>query len=231
MSKVIGKFIKVRRTELGLSQNDLARALGYNTSQYISNIERGLASIPFARIRDMASLLKVDYRHLLNLKLIEEVPGFKEEFLTPRASPAGDEQAGMVAVPVMTPELCASWTDLSDLDFPHKMSNRFEYAHTGDRHAFFYQVHLPQAGGAAIRDGDLLLVEPSTPVTRGQIVLSVHGHDFRLGKITPRNGEVILQPLDPSLEVEVLRRRDVRVFRVAELKRRLSPLPEPKSAA
>ena len=81
MSKVIGKFIKVRRTELGLSQNDLARSLGYNTSQYISNIERGLASIPFAKIQDMSTLLKVDYRHLLNLKLMEEVPGFKEEFL------------------------------------------------------------------------------------------------------------------------------------------------------
>ncbi|MFQ5768570.1 MAG: helix-turn-helix domain-containing protein, partial [Acidobacteriota bacterium] len=131
MSKVIGKFIKVRRNELGLSQNDLARTLGYNTSQYISNIERGLASIPFAKIQDMAVLLKVDCRHLLNLKLMEEVPGFKQEFLSPLVPAVnGEEVTGLVTVPVMTPELCANWTDLDDLDFPRKISSRFEYACT-----------------------------------------------------------------------------------------------------
>ncbi len=226
MSKVIGKFIKVRRTELGLSQNDLARALGYNTSQYISNIERGLASIPFAKIRDMTSLLKVDYRHLLNLKLMEEVPGFKQDFLSSPAAAANgaDAESGLVQVPVMTPELCANWTDLSDLDFPRKISNRFEYARTDDSQAFFFQVHVPPTLSlAGIRDGDLLLVEPSRDVARGSLVLSIHKGDFQLGKILPRNGEVILQPLDPDLELEILRRKEVRVFPVAELKRRLSP--------
>ncbi len=214
MSRVIGKFIKVRRTELGLSQNDLARSLGYNTSQYISNIERGLASIPFAKILEMSTLLKVDYRHLLNLKLMEEVPGFKEEFLLP---PANGEN-GIVSVPVMTQELCANWTDLSDLDFPRKVSNRFEYTRTDDAQAFFFQARIPTSVNmAGICDGDLLLVEPSASVPRGSIVLSIRGQTFSLGKIMPRNGEVILQPLDPNLDVEVFRRKDVRVFHVAEL--------------
>jgi SOS-response transcriptional repressor LexA len=225
MSKVIGKFIKVRRTELGLSQNDLARSLGYNTSQYISNIERGLASIPFAKIRDMAGLLKVDYRHLLNLKLMEEVPGYKQDFLSSPGSAANGAgtTGGLVQVPVMTPELCANWTDLNDLDFPRKISNRFEYASTEDNQAFFFQVRVPSSMSlAGIRDGDLLLVEPSRDVARGSLVLSVHNGDFQLGKILPRNGEVILQPLDPDLELEIMRSKEVRVFPVAELKRRLS---------
>ena len=38
----------------------------------------------------------------------------------------------------------------------------------------------------------------------------------------PRNGEVILQPLDPNLDLEIVRRKEVRIFPVAELKRRLS---------
>jgi transcriptional regulator with XRE-family HTH domain len=224
VSKVIGKFIKVRRTELGLSQNDLARSLGYNTSQYISNIERGLASIPFAKIQEMAGLLKVDYRHLLNLKLMEEVPGFKQEFLLSQSSAtSGSEEAGMVSVPVMTPDLCANWTDLSDLDFPRKISNRFEYARTEDSQAFFYQAHIPSAFHlVGICDGDLLLIEPSRSADRGSIVLSVHSGDWLIGKILPRNGEVILQPLDPNLDLEIVRSKEVRIFPVAELKRRLS---------
>ena len=39
----------------------------------------------------------------------------------------------------------------------------------------------------------------------------------------PRNGEVILQPLDPDLEVEILPTRTTRLFPVIELKRRLGP--------
>lgn len=222
LSKVIGKFIKVRRSELGLSQNDLARSLGYNTSQYISNIERGLASIPFAKIQEMSALLKVDYRHLLNLKLMEEVPGFKEEFLgTPPAAAEGSEP-GLIAIPVMTPELCDNWTDLVDLDFPRKISNRFEYARTDDPQAFYFEAHVSDLNLIGIRNGDLLLVEPSRRVDRHSIVLSVLVGRFRLIKILPRNGEVILQPLEESGELEIVRRKDVQVFAVSELKRSFS---------
>jgi len=221
LSKVIGKFIKVRRTELGLSQNDLARSLGYNTSQYISNIERGLASIPFAKIQEMSSLLKVDYRHLLNLKLMEEVPGFKEEFLsTPPAALEGGE-AGLVSIPVMTPQLCDNWTDLRDLDFPRKISNHFEYARTDDPQAFYFEAQVSDLNLIGIRSGDLLLVEPSRRVNRHSIVLSVRVGKFRLIKVLVRNGEVILQPLEESGELEIVRRQDVQVFAVSELKRSL----------
>jgi transcriptional regulator with XRE-family HTH domain len=219
LSKVIGKFIKVRRTELGLSQNDLARSLGYNTSQYISNIERGLASIPFAKIQEMSSLLKVDYRHLLNLKLMEEVPGFKEEFLG--TTPSQTNGSGLASIPVMTPDLCDNWTDLNDLDFPRKICNRFEYARTDDPRAFYFEAHLSAMNMIGLRDGDLLLVEPSRAVNRGSIVLSVRGGNFRLIKILPRNGEVILQPLEESGELEIVRRKEVLVFAVSELKRSL----------
>lgn len=221
MSKVIGKFIKVRRTELGLSQNDLARSLGYNTSQYISNIERGLASIPFAKIQEMSSLLKVDYRHLLNLKLMEEVPGFKEEFLGTAPGQVNGSGSGLASIPVMTPELCDNWTDLSDLDFPRKICNRFDYARTDDPRAFYFEAHLHAVNLIGLRDGDLLLVEPSRTVDRGSIVLSVRGGHFRLIKILPRNGEVILQPLEESGELEIVRRKEVMVFAVSELKRSL----------
>ena len=223
MSKVIGKYVKVRRAELGLSQNDLARSLGYNTSQYISNIERGLASIPFGKIQEMSKLLKVDYRHLLNLKLMEEVPGFKQEFLLPAAT-VPEHEPDVVTVPVMTADLCATWTDLDDLDFPRQISNRFEFARTRDSRAFFFEVEVvdrPSLPG--IRGGDLLLIEPSSDLVRGSIVLNLRGHAFKLGRLMPRNGEVILQPLDSELEVEIFPTRTTRLFPVIELKRRLGP--------
>ena len=130
----------------------------------------------------------------------------------------------MVAIPVMNTDLCASWTDLDDLDFPRKMSNRFEYARTRDEKAFFFEADVPERLSlAGIRDRDLLLIEPTADPVRGSIVLNLRGHSFHLGRMVPRNGEVILQPLDPDLEVEILPRHTARLFSVIELKRRLGP--------
>jgi SOS-response transcriptional repressor LexA len=121
----------------------------------------------------------------------------------------------------MTPDLCDNWTDLNDLDFPRKICNRFEYARTDDPRAFYFEAHLSAMNMIGLRDGDLLLVEPSRAVDRGSIVLSVRGGKFRLIKILPRNGEVILQPLEESGELEIVRRKEVLVFAVSELKRSL----------
>ncbi len=73
-----------------------------------------------------------------------------------------------------------------------------------------------------MRDGDLLLVEPSRAIDPGTIVLSARAGDFRLLKILPRNGEVILQPLEEKGELEIVRRQECKFFPVSELKRRLS---------
>ena len=39
----IGKYLKKKRKEIGLSQGEVAKWMGYSTSQFISNIERDMA--------------------------------------------------------------------------------------------------------------------------------------------------------------------------------------------
>ncbi len=59
----IGNIIRKRRTELGMSQRDLALKLKV-TPSYISNIERGDQKFPLIRINDFAEILNVDLSNM-----------------------------------------------------------------------------------------------------------------------------------------------------------------------
>lgn len=53
----LGKKIKLRREELGLSQDDLARMLGYKHKSSINKIELGAADVPRAKVPAFAKAL------------------------------------------------------------------------------------------------------------------------------------------------------------------------------
>ncbi|HVK61022.1 MAG TPA: helix-turn-helix transcriptional regulator [Bdellovibrionales bacterium] len=66
--KVFGTWLRDRRRQAQLTQSDLAKALEYDSSQLISNIERGVSLLPSKRIPDFArvlgcSLLEMEIRY------------------------------------------------------------------------------------------------------------------------------------------------------------------------
>lgn len=62
--------IKKLRTKVGMTQNELAAAIGVS-GQLISNIERRVAQVPFGRMRKMAEALDVDVELLVNDRVIK----------------------------------------------------------------------------------------------------------------------------------------------------------------
>lgn len=53
-------FMRDARIKAGLSQGELAEALGYKSAQFVSNWERGVSSPPLALLRKLATVLGVD---------------------------------------------------------------------------------------------------------------------------------------------------------------------------
>lgn len=69
--KVMGKtetakFIKKRRLQNGLTQEDLARFLGC-TKIFISRIESGMAALPPAKVTRASKILKVDRSEVIEV--------------------------------------------------------------------------------------------------------------------------------------------------------------------
>jgi transcriptional regulator with XRE-family HTH domain len=83
--KKCGDFLKTSREAQGLSQRDVSTALGYNTSQFISNWERGLSLPPIPTLRKLAKVYKIDAEVLFNVILEAQVEletqNLKEKFV------------------------------------------------------------------------------------------------------------------------------------------------------
>lgn len=67
----IGDLIRIYREQSNISQTKLARKLGYTTGQYVSNIERGLCSVPIDKIEKLEKILDLP-RHYTASALVND---------------------------------------------------------------------------------------------------------------------------------------------------------------
>lgn len=65
----LGNFLKDKRAAAGLSQADVAKKLGYSTSQFISNWERGLSTPPVSVLKILADMYEVSPDSMLKAVL------------------------------------------------------------------------------------------------------------------------------------------------------------------
>lgn len=69
--------IKQRRTELKMTQEELAKLTGYTSRTSIAKIESGSVDLPFNKIHLFAKALRIDDIELLGLR--QEVPNTSHE--------------------------------------------------------------------------------------------------------------------------------------------------------
>ena len=77
----IGRIIKLGRGLEKISQSKLSESLGYRNGQFISNVERGICSIPLDKVAKVASVLKLDSEDLRNA-LVEDFESRVNEALS-----------------------------------------------------------------------------------------------------------------------------------------------------
>lgn len=66
----LGKFLQQKRQESGLSQNKVAKKLGYTTPQFVSNWERGVINPPIETLAILPKLYNFDKKELV--KFLEQ---------------------------------------------------------------------------------------------------------------------------------------------------------------
>lgn len=65
----LAQFLKEKRTSADLSQKDVAKQLGYQTSQFISNWERGISQPPITVVKKLAGIYKVPAKEMFDAVL------------------------------------------------------------------------------------------------------------------------------------------------------------------
>lgn len=64
----VAKVLKAARDKANMTQADAAEKLGYISAQFISNVERGVASLPVKKVEKIASIYKIPVRVIIDAK-------------------------------------------------------------------------------------------------------------------------------------------------------------------
>jgi transcriptional regulator with XRE-family HTH domain len=74
--ETVASVLHVRRTELQLTQKEVAVALDIKTSEFVSMVESGHRNLDLNKIPRLAAVLKVDVQELCQIALLEAAPQF-----------------------------------------------------------------------------------------------------------------------------------------------------------
>lgn len=76
MSK-LGNLVRAAREKQNLTQADVGYGLGYTSAQFISNVERGVASLPVKQIAPVSRLLKLNEDAIIKAKADDKLQAIR----------------------------------------------------------------------------------------------------------------------------------------------------------
>lgn len=67
----LSELIKDSRKKVGISQKELSEQLGYTSSQFISNWERGVSSPPMDKLLEICQILRISQSQIVDTIMYE----------------------------------------------------------------------------------------------------------------------------------------------------------------
>lgn len=183
--------IKLRRKELNLSQDELARLTGYTDRTSISKIESGKVDLPQSKIRIFAKALHTT---------VGELMGTTESSLPSDAILYAP--TGMVPVLGRIPAgIPASAEEHIEGYEPVDVSDPENY--------YWLHVEGDSMINAGIQFGDLVLMRAQNYAENGQIVACrVNGDEATLKRFREQGDSIILLPENPAYEPRIVSKKD-----------------------
>ena len=175
--------IKTRRTELGLTIEELAHKMGYKDKSSISKIENGKADIPQSKIAAFADALETTPAYLM---------GWEEKSAPKPIPPGFDPPPRMHKVPLIgsiacgTPILAQQNID-GHVDVPEDIRCDFSLVCHGDS--------MVDAG---IHDKDVVYIRIQPEVENGEIAAVRIGEEATLKRVYYQNGTLTLMPANAA---------------------------------
>lgn len=77
----IGMIVREYRQKKGMTQLDLSKILGYETTQFVSLFERGLSKIPFATLGQLVIILGIPEKKIMETLVKGYEQNLKQEII------------------------------------------------------------------------------------------------------------------------------------------------------
>jgi repressor LexA len=179
----IFKRIRARREELGISQEELAKRLGYKSRSSINKIEKGENDIPQSKIVAFAQALQTTPECLMGWAqpTATALPNIPNIFplKTKKVPLLGTIAAG---TPIYAEENFDGYRESTE-----------------DVHAdFCLKIKGDSMIGARINDGDIVFIRKQPDVENGEIAAVLIDGEATLKRVYKKNGALVLQAENPK---------------------------------
>lgn len=163
--------IRLRREALGISQEELARRMGYRSKSSITKLEKGINDLPQAKLEELAQALETSPAYLLGL----DAPSIPRGF---------EPLPAMVQVPLIGSIACGT---------PITAEQNVEcyIGVPAAWHADFALTCHGESMAPTIRDGDIVCIRSQPEVEQGQIAAVRIGEEATL-KHFHRQGSAVM---------------------------------------
>lgn len=191
----IGERIRMLRTEQRMTQEELARRLGYAHKTSVNKIETGAADLPRRKVEEAARIFSVSPLFLL---------GLSQNRSEEAASAARTRRVPLVGTiacgtPVLAEENIEGWFDILD----------------ETRADFCLRCRGDSMTGARIHDGDVVFIRRCDDVEDGRIAAVLIGDEATLKRVYKTGNGLVLQPENPAYKPIFCTGEDVRLLGVA----------------
>ena len=171
--------VRLRREQLGLSQEELARRMGYRSRSSITKLEKGINDLPQSKVEELAQALETTPAALLGLD-------------APCVCPPGFEPLPtMVQVPLIGSIACGT---------PITAEQNIEcyIGVPAAWHADFALTCHGNSMAAMIQDGDIVCIRKQPEVENGEIAAVRIGEEATLKRFYRQGDTVMLQAENPA---------------------------------
>lgn len=180
----IYKRIRARREELGISQEELAKRMGYKSRSSINKIEKGENDIPQSKIVAFAQALRTTPEALMGWEqsptlALGDLPANVFPIQTKKVPLLGTIAAG---VPIYADENFDGYRECTeDIDAD-----------------FCLKIRGDSMIGARINDGDIVFIKKQSDVDNGEIAAVLIEDEATLKRVYKEKDSLILQAENPK---------------------------------
>ena len=190
--------IKSRRTELGLTVEELAHKMGYKDKSSISKIENGKADIPQSKIAAFADALETTPAYLMGWEE-QPAPAASRE---PTVPPGFEPMPKMKKIPLIGSIACGEPITAEEnieqmVCVPSRWHSTFTLTCKGD------------SMEPRIHDGDLVAIRSQPEVENGEIAAVRIGEEATLKHVYLHENFIELRPENPAFSSIILSREDM----------------------
>lgn len=183
------KNIRLRREELGMTQDELAKKMGYTSRSTIAKIESGENDIPQSKIEHFAKALQTTPAYLMGWEKGPDSQTADDPFSFSNIQPVKKHRIPLLG------EIACGEPIFADEDFEGFIESDIEAD-------FALRCNGDSMTGARIMDGDIVLIKKQDMVENGQIAAVIIENEATLKRVMyfKEKNTLILKPENPRYE-------------------------------